>query len=92
MRVIPSKKLLQHAEKVTEHVFERRITEKVKTDTMQFGFMSEKGTMMQSALFHYKQMQLNMGTKERSSIFAFVQGVPIESSLLQFLVGGYLTP
>ena len=35
-------KLLEHAMKVTEHVFERRIREEVKIDAMQFGFMSGK--------------------------------------------------
>ena len=37
-------KLLKHAMKVIEHVFERRIREKVKIDTMHFGFMPGKGT------------------------------------------------
>ena len=37
-------KLLEHAMKVIEHVFERKIREKVKTDAMQFGFMPGKGT------------------------------------------------
>ena len=36
-------KLLEHAMKVIEGVFERRISEKVKIDAMQFGFMLEKG-------------------------------------------------
>jgi len=35
-------KLLEHAMKVIEHVFERRIREKVKIDAMQFGFMPGK--------------------------------------------------
>ena len=37
-------KLLEHAMKVIECVFERRIKEKVKIDAMQFGFMPGKGT------------------------------------------------
>jgi len=37
-------KLLEHAMKVTEGVFERRIRAQVKIDTMQFGFMPGKGT------------------------------------------------
>ena len=36
-------KLLEHAMKVTEGVFERRIRAQVKIDTMQFGFMPGKG-------------------------------------------------
>ena len=37
-------KLLEHAMKVIERVFERRIREKVKIDAMQFEFMPGKGT------------------------------------------------
>jgi len=37
-------KLLEHAMKVIECVFKRRIREKVKIDAMQFGFMPGKGT------------------------------------------------
>ena len=37
-------KLLEHAMKMIERVFERRIREKVKIDAMQFGFMPRKGT------------------------------------------------
>jgi len=37
-------KLLEHAMKVIERVFEGRIREKVKIDPMQFGFMPRKGT------------------------------------------------
>jgi len=36
--------LLEHAMKVIECVFERRIRKKVKVDTMQFGFMPGTGT------------------------------------------------
>jgi len=37
-------KLLEHAMKVTERTFERRIREKVNIDAMQFGLMTGKGT------------------------------------------------
>ena len=40
---IRAPKLLQHATKVIEHVFERRIREKVKIDDMQFRFRLKKG-------------------------------------------------
>jgi len=56
-------KLLEHAMKVIERVFERRIREKVKTDAMQFGFMPGKG--MQSS--QYGRCKRNIGVKERSS-------------------------
>ena len=45
--------------KVTEHVFERRIRQKVKIDAMQFGFMSGKGTT--DAIFTVRQMQGKYG-------------------------------
>ena len=58
-------KLLEHAMKVIEHVFERRIREKVKIDAMQFGFMPGKGTT--DAIFTVCRCKRNMGegVKER---------------------------
>ena len=50
-------RLLEHAMKVIERVFERRIREKVKTDAMQFEFMPGKGTT--DAIFTVWQMQEN---------------------------------
>ena len=47
-------KLLEHAMKVTERVFERRIGERVKIDVIQFGFMPWKGTT--DAIFTVWQM------------------------------------
>jgi len=44
-------KLLEHAMKVIERVFERRIREKVKIDAMQFGFMPGKELLMQSSQY-----------------------------------------
>ena len=38
MWILQSDKVLEHAMKVIERVFERRIREKVKIDAMQFGF------------------------------------------------------
>ena len=37
-------KLLEHAMKVVERIFEHRIRQQVETDDMQFGFMKGKGT------------------------------------------------
>ena len=54
-------KLLEHAIKVIERVFERRIREKVKIDAMQFGFMPGKGTT--DAIFTVWQMQEKYGCK-----------------------------
>jgi len=63
-------KLLEHAMKVIERVFERRIREKVKIDAMQFGCMLGKGTT--DALFTVQQMQEKYGCKGKKLYFAFV--------------------
>ena len=62
-------KLLEHAMKVIERGFERRIREKVKIDAMQFGFMPGKGTT--DAIFTVWQMQEKYGYK-RKLYFAFL--------------------
>ena len=56
-------KLLEHAMKVIECVFERRIREKVKIDAMDL--CQGKELQMQSA--QYGRCKRNMGVKERSS-------------------------
>ena len=53
--------VLEHAMKVIECVFERRIREKVKIDAMQFGFMPRKGTT--DAIFTIRQMKEKYGCK-----------------------------
>ena len=53
-----------------EHVFERRIREKVEIDAMQFGFMTRKGTT--DAIFTVRQMQEKYGCKGKKLNFAFV--------------------
>ena len=62
-------KLLEHAVKVIECVFERRIREKIKIDAMQFGFMPGKGTT--DVIFTVRQMQEKYGCKGKL-FFAFV--------------------
>ena len=37
-------KLLEHAMKVVERIFEHRIRQQIEIDDMQFGFMKGKGT------------------------------------------------
>jgi len=61
--------LLEHAMKVIERVFERRIREKVKIDAMQFGFMPGKG--ITGVIFTVPQVQVKYGCKEKL-YFAFV--------------------
>ena len=62
--------LLEHAMKVIERVFERRIRVKVKTDAMHFGFMPGKGTT--DAIFSVRQMQDKYGCKRKKLYFDFV--------------------
>ena len=62
--------LLEHAMKVIEHLFERRIREKVKIDAMQFGFMPGKGNT--DAIFTVQQMQEKYGCKRKKLYIAFV--------------------
>ena len=62
-------KLLEHAMKVMERVFERRIREKVKNNAMQFGFMPGKGNT--DTIFTVRQMQEKYGRKGKL-YFAFV--------------------
>jgi len=63
-------KLLEHAMKVIERVFDRRIRKKVKTDAMQFGFMP--GKVITDAIFTVWQMQEKYGCKGKKHYFAFV--------------------
>jgi len=47
-------KLLEHAMKVVERIFEHRIWQQIKVDDMQFGFMKGKGTT--DAIFIVREM------------------------------------
>ena len=50
-------KLLVHAVKVVERIFEHRIRQQIVIDDMQFGFMKGRGTT--DAIFMARQMQEN---------------------------------
>ena len=50
-------KLLEHAMKVVDRIFEHRIRQQIEIDDMQFGFMKGKGTT--DAIFMARQMQEN---------------------------------
>ena len=54
-------KLLEHAMKVVERIFEHRIRQQTEIDDMQFGFMKGKGTT--DAIFTARQMQENFRVK-----------------------------
>jgi len=75
-------KLLEHAMKVTERVFERRIGERVKIDVIQFGFMPWKGTT--DAIFTVWQMQEKYVCKGQKLYFAFVD---LEKHMVEYLDG-----
>ena len=63
-------KLLEHAMKVVERIFEHRIRQQIEIDDMQFGFMKGKGTA--DAIFMARQMQENFRVKGKKLYFGFV--------------------
>ena len=63
-------KLLEHAMKVVEKIFEHRIRQQIEIDDMQFGFMKGKGTT--DAIFMARQMQENFRVKGKKLNFGFV--------------------
>jgi len=63
-------KLLEHAMKVMERIFEHRMWQQIEADDMQFGFMKGKGTT--DAIFTVRQMQENFRVKGKKLYFGFV--------------------
>ena len=63
-------KLLEHAMKVVERIFQHRILQQIEADDMQFGFMKGKGTT--GAIFTVRQMQQNFRVKGKKLYFGFV--------------------
>ena len=53
-------KLLEHAMKVVEKIFQNRIRQQTQIDNMQFEFMKGKGTS--DAIFMARQMQIHKHT------------------------------
>ena len=70
MHIIALIKLLEHAMKVVERIFEHRIRQQIKIDDMQFVFMKGKGTT--DAIFMARQMQENFRVKGKKLYFGFV--------------------
>ena len=63
-------KLLEHAMKVVERIFEHRIRQQVEIYDMQVGFMKGKGTT--DAIFIVRQMQAKCRVKGKKLYFGFV--------------------
>ena len=63
-------KLLEHAMKVVERIFEHRIRQQIKIDDMLYGFMKGKGTT--DAIFMARKMQENFRVKGKKLYFGFV--------------------
>jgi len=63
-------KLLEHAMKVMERIFEHRIRQQIEVDDMQFGFMKSKRTT--DAIFTVRHMQENFRVKRKKIYFGFV--------------------
>ena len=59
-------KLLEHATKVVERIFEHRIPQQIVIDDMQFGFMKGKGTT--DAIFWQDRCRRILELKVKSSI------------------------
>ena len=63
-------KLLKHAMKVVERIFEYRIRQQIAIDDMQFGFMKDEETT--NGIFMARQMQENFRVKGKKLYFGFV--------------------
>jgi len=63
-------KLLKHAMKVVERIFEHRIRQQIEVDDMQFGFMKGKGTT--DAIITVRQMKENFRVKGKKLYIGFV--------------------
>jgi len=72
-------KLLEHAMKVVEMIFEHRIWQQIDIDDMQFGFMKGKGTT--DAIYIVRQMQEKFRAKGKKLYFGFVD---LEKVLIGF--------
>jgi len=63
-------KLLEHAMKVVERIFEHRIRQHIEVGDMQIGFLKGKGTT--DSIFTVRQMQENFSVKAKKPHFGFV--------------------
>jgi len=63
-------KLLEHAMKVVEKIFEYRIQQQIDIDDMQFRFVKGKGTT--DTIFIVRQMQEKFRVKGKKLYFGFM--------------------
>jgi len=63
-------KLLEHAMKVVERIFQKRIQQQIDTDDMQFGFTKGKG--INDTIFIVRQMQEKSRAKQKKLYFGIV--------------------
>jgi len=63
-------KLLEHAMKVAERLFEHRIRQQLEIDDMQFGYIKGKSTI--NAIFVVRQMQEKFTVKSKKLYIRFV--------------------
>jgi len=63
-------KLLEHAMKVVERIFQHRIRQQIEVDDMQFGFMKGEGTT--DVIVTVRQKQDNFRVKGKKLYFGFV--------------------
>jgi len=79
-------KLLEHAMKVVEKIFEHRIRQQIEIDDMQFGFVKGKGTT--DAIFMARQMQENFRVKDKKVSWA-MRKLGVEESLVSAVMSMY---
>ena len=63
-------KLLEHAVKVVDRIFDHKIRQQINIDDMQFGFMTSKRTT--GTIFIVRQMQEKFRAKGKKLYFGFV--------------------
>jgi len=77
-------KLLEHAMKVAERIFENRIRQQIDIDDMKFGFMKGRGTI--DTIFIVRQMQENFRVKGKKLYFGFVDSEKVFDSVLRDVI------
>ena len=80
-------KLLEHAMKVIERIFEHRIRQQIVTDDMQFGFMNGKGTTHARTVYdNSKSFEVKVGMHQGSGLSPLLFVIVMEAISREFRV------